>query len=283
MNWLSRFNTFVEVAHRASRRGLWTSALIAGILCAPSAGATEGSDTSIATAIETYQAAMRSKDRDERMALFAQAERLFSSAIEQGARNPSIETNRANAALQSERRGHAIWGYRRALAIDPSHPQARQNLEHARAELPKWVPVPETGGLADTLFFWRDAVTPDQIKLWAAACFASACLALAIALSRPGLTPRILTVFSGILWLGLLVPDGFEAQRESRRTGVLIAEETTARSADARHAPPRLATPLPAGTEFFILQDRADWIEIELYNGLRGWIPTSAMATLDHP
>lgn len=283
MNPLPRLNPFVKAAYRASCRGLWTSAWVAGILLVHSVGAAAGSDPSIETAIKTYQEAMRSKDRDERMALFAQAERIFSGAIERGARNPSIETNRANAALQAERRGDAIWGYRRALEIDPSYRQARQNLEHARAELPKWVPVPQAESLTDTFFFWRHAVAPDQIKLWAAACFAAACLALAIGLNRPGFSARILAVFFGILWLGLLVPHWIEQQRESRRSGVLIAEETTARSADARHAPPRLATPLPAGTEFFIVQSRANWIEIELSNGLRAWIPASAVAMLNRP
>ena len=110
MNPLPRLNPFVKAAYRASCRGLWTSAWVAGILLVHSVGAAAGSDPSIETAIKTYQEAMRSKDRDERMALFAQAERIFSGAIERGARNPSIETNRANAALQAERRGDAIWG-----------------------------------------------------------------------------------------------------------------------------------------------------------------------------
>lgn len=283
MKLLGRLKLSLKLACRAACASLSTSVLIAGTLLAHSAEAAEESAPSIEAGIETYQQAMRSKDRDERMALFAQAERIFSSAIDGGARNPSIETNRANAALQAERRGYAIWGYRRALAIDPSHRQARRNLEHARSGLPEWVPVPETGGLADTFFFWRNASPPDEVKLWAAGCFAAACLALAVALGRPGFTLRLLAVFFGTLWLGLIAPNWIEQRRESRRPGVLIAEETTARSADARHAPPRLATPLPAGTEFLLVQDRINWLEIELYNGLRVWVPASAAATLDRP
>ncbi|MCH2184303.1 SH3 domain-containing protein [Myxococcota bacterium] len=283
MKPLPRLKPWLKVVHRAVHWGFWRATLLAGILLAHSVGAVEDPRGSIEIGIATYQEAMRTQDRDERMALFSRAEHFFSDAIERGARNASIETNRANAALQAERRGHAIWGYRRALSIDPSHRPARRNLELARAGLREAVPIPEPGGLADSFFFWRSTFPPQKLKMWAALCFFAACLGLATNLSRPGFTPRLVSLFFGMAWLGLMAPSWIAEQRDTRQTGVLIAEETTARSADARHAPPRLVTPLPAGTEFFIIQDRENWIEIELYNGLRAWVPGSAAAKLDPP
>ena len=283
MSQHSRLISGLGPARYTSTRAIWAALFILGVLFGDSAMAADEIRDTIEEGIETYQRAMRAERRDERMALFARSEHLFSDAIERGARNASIETNRANAALQTARTGHAIWGYRRALEIDPSHTQARRNLEQARTRLPDWVSTPESSGFADTFFFWRQALSPSEVRLWAAGCFALAALGLSIALIRPGLTGRLIALIFSLLWIGLLAPGWIEQQKESRPAGVLIAEETTARSADARHAPPRFTEPLPAGTEFLVVEDRQAWLEIELHNGRRAWVPASAVAPLNQP
>ena len=106
-------------------------------------------------AIASYRAALDSSMRDSRLEGFRKAERLFSRIANGGASNPELYTNLGNAALQAEHLGAAVLAYRRALAIDPDHPRAVQNLEFARTLLPDWVPKPESGGLLDSFFFWH--------------------------------------------------------------------------------------------------------------------------------
>ena len=49
------------------------------------------------------------------------------------------------------------------------------------------------------------------------------------------------------------------------------------RVADRNGAPPKLATPLPAGVELTILEHRDDWDRIRLPSGETGWLPSSSL------
>ena len=80
-------------------------------------------------AIASYRAALDTSERGARLEGFRKAERFFSRVVDGGASNPELYTNLGNAALQAEHLGAAVFAYRRALAIDPDHPRAEQNLE----------------------------------------------------------------------------------------------------------------------------------------------------------
>jgi len=87
-------------------------------------------------AIASYRVALDTSERDSRLEGFRNAERLFARIAAGGASNPELYTNLGNAALQAEHLGAAVLAYRRALAIDPDHPRAVQNLEYVRTLLP---------------------------------------------------------------------------------------------------------------------------------------------------
>lgn len=233
--------------------------------------------------VEAYTRAMASTVRDERLALFAEAERRFGAAIEAGARNADIETNRGNAALQTQRLGPAILAYRRALLLDPGHARARQNLAHARGLLPDWVPRPAPHGLADTFFFWQRRVPATRIQTAAAIAFAIGCALVALALLRPWTLARAGAGVAFLTWGALLVSLAFGPAQEQRDAGVVVLPEVTARAADSVNAPPRFSEPLPGGTELRILEDRGGWQRIELHNGRTAWVPSSAIARVPGP
>ena len=228
--------------------------------------------------IETYARAMDSSARDERLALFAESERLFAAAIESGARNADIEVNRGNAALQAERLGAAVLAYRRALALDPSHPRARQNLDHARKLLPEWVPVPAPNSLTDTFFFWRRQVPTDRLDVVAAACFLLGAALLALALLRTGAGYRIAAVGLFTLWAAVIASETLDPGSNEEDAAVVVVPEAAARAADSLNAPRRFSEPLPGGTELRILEDRGGWLMIELHNGRSAWVLESAVA-----
>lgn len=244
---------------------------------AEAARLTNAADQQIALAVDTYARAMQSGDRDERQALFGEAERLFAAAIEAGPHNADIETNRGNAALQAERLGPAILAYRRALLVDAGHPRARQNLAHARSLLPDWVPVPAEAGIADTFFFWREQLSSEQVLLLAAACFALACGLLALSILRGRSGARLVGGVLITVWAALIVSAVLDPRRAEERAAVVIAPEATARAADSLNAPRRFAEPLPGGTELRIIEDRGGWLHIELHNGRQAWLLSSAV------
>lgn len=234
--------------------------------------------TTIAQALDAYRAAQDVSVAAERPAAFARAERLFAAAAasETGA-SAALWTNVGTAALQAEHVGAAILAYRRALALDPDHRQARQNLAHARTLLPGWVPRPDEGGLFDSLLAWRHAMSPAERRGAAAFAFAAGAALAGIAVATGSTALRALAALPLASWLLLLVSSW---SGDGSAAGV-VATETVARAADSRNAPVRFAEPLPAGAEVAIAEVRGEWTRVVLADGRDAWVASAAVEAVD--
>jgi tetratricopeptide (TPR) repeat protein len=238
-------------------------------------------------AVREYRAALDCHDREQRIATFRRAELLLARLAEgdqdgadgaDGAiHNADLYVNLGNAALGAERLGPAILAYRRALALDPDHHRARQNLLHARTLLPDWVPRPSEGGLLDTFFAWRHRLTAGQMRLVAAAAFLIAAALLACAIRWRQTMFRNLAVIPASVWLLLLSLMLLGGPARSGQAAVVILPEVVARSADSAGAPPRLPQPLPGGTELEVLETRDRWTRVRLFDSREAWVPESAL------
>ncbi len=256
------------------------AALAIALLLAPLA-ATAGADANASTleqALAAYRSAQENASPADRTAAFARAERLFAAAAAEGNAGPELWTNLGTAALQAEHLGTAILAYRRALALDPDHRHALQNLTHARGLLPAWVPRPEGGGMLDSLLAWEHALSARERRGAAALAFLVAAAMIGGALAGGSGALRLLAVFPLIVWALLFASDTFAA---AERGGVLTAPDTIARAADSRNAPARFAEPLPAGTEVTIAEARGEWARVVLANGRDAWVSAAAVETVD--
>jgi tetratricopeptide (TPR) repeat protein len=234
-------------------------------------------------AIASYRAALDTPERDLRLEGFRKAERLFSRIAAGGAANPELYTNLGNAALQAEHLGAAVLAYRRALAIDPDHPRAVQNLEHARSLLPEWVPKPEAGGLLDSFFFWHKTLARSDRALGAALAFALAALLLALAIRFGQAALRTAAILPALVWAALIASVAVDVGDARLDDAVVIADETVARAADSALAPTTLPAPLPGGVEIRILERRSPWVRVRLANGRDAWVAESALMTVAEP
>jgi tetratricopeptide (TPR) repeat protein len=254
---------------------------------APAAGATAGEsapDASlIEAAVESYGRALDTAERDARLAEFRRAERLFARAAETAPGNAALYTNLGNAALQAEHLGTAVLAYRRALAIDPDHPRALQNLEHARSLLPEWVPKPTHHGLIDTFFAWHQTLARSDRVLAAAAAFALAALLVAGAIRFRQPTLRTAAIVPALVWLALLASLIAESSSGAADAAVVTADEVVARAADSALAPSALPAPLPGGTEVRVLETRSPWLRVRLANGRDAWVAESAVTPVSGP
>ncbi len=233
-------------------------------------------------AIETYSMAIESKQRDRRLDQFARAEQMFTQVIEeqksQGlAPNVDLLTNLGNASLQAEHVGAAIVAYRKALLADPNHAQASQNLAFARSTLPDWAQRSSTEALVDTLFFWRSLVSTRQITGLSALVFLLAAVLISVGIVTQNLLWRNLALVPLIVWLVLGLSVILQARQEEPEA-VVIADDAILYSADSENSPPRLAEPLPDGTELSVLQTRNRWSEVRIA-GRTGWVRSSALAS----
>jgi hypothetical protein len=231
-------------------------------------------------AIASYRAALDTSERGSRLEAFRKAERLFSRTVAVGASNPELYTNLGNAALQAEHLGAAVLAYRRALAIDPDHPRAVQNLEHVRTLLPEWVPKPESGGLLDSFFFWHKTLARSDRALAAAIAFAVGALLLASAIRFGQSALRTAAILPALVWAALIASVAVDVGSTRLDDAVVIADEAVARAADSALAPSTLPAPLPGGVEVRILERRSPWIRIRLANGRDAWVAESALMTV---
>jgi tetratricopeptide (TPR) repeat protein len=240
-----------------------------------------GALADVSVAVETYTRALETQDRASRLAAFREAERLFERAVAAGARNADLYANLGNAALQAEQLGRAVLAYRRALRLDPDHPRALQNLEHARSLLPEWVPRPEAVGLAGSLFVWHTTLARQERALAASLCFLVAGVLIACAVRFQQSAFRNAAWLPGLLWLGFIASLVIESRDAAAGGAVVVAEEALLRVADSPLAPAALPRPLPAGAELRVLEARPPWLRVRLANGRDAWVGDAAVARID--
>jgi tetratricopeptide (TPR) repeat protein len=257
--------------------------LVLALAAAASAAPAATPESRAQEAVETYTRALDTVDRDARLAAFQQARRLFADVAAAGARSAELYTNLGNAALLSEDLGGAVLSYRRALRLDPAHPRALQNLDHARGLLPSWVPRPEPPGLLDSFFFWHRTLPSSTRALAAALCFAAGALLVAAGIRWNRSALRTAALLPGLVWLGLVGSLAIEALPSDGRAAVVTASEAVARSADSALAPAAEAEPLPGGTEVEIVGGRPPWLRVRLANGRNVWLPESSVTPIAPP
>lgn len=213
---------------------------------------------------------------------FAKAALRFERiAKEGGIRNGRLYYNIGNCYFRMEDLGRAILNYRRAEQYIPNDPNLRQNLDYARRKRLDRIEIPErTRALKTLLFFHYD------LALRTRAVVVTAALALMWLL----LTVRVLVRSSvlswlavlggviGLLFLGSLATEWW--QWRTVRPGVITASEVTARKGDGTSFEPAFTAPLHAGSEFRILEDRGEWVEVALDDGRRCWLPAKDVETV---
>ena len=206
---------------------------------------------------------------------FAKAALRFERiADEGGIRNGRLYYNIGNCYFRMDDLGRAIANYRRAEQYIPNDPNLRQNLDYARRKRLDRIEVPERTRVLQTVLFFHY----DLGQRTRAAAFTAAFAALWLLLSvRLLWRSAVLSWLAGIcavvsmLLLGSLLVEWRHLR--TVRPGVVVAAEATARKGDGMSFEPAFTEPLHAGTEFSLLEDRGEWLEVALDDGRTCWLP----------
>lgn len=248
---------------------------VAAITAPPAAGETpaaievpavESVVDSAAAALEAYEGAR-----------FAEAARLWLSAGPYESLTPDALYNIGNASYRLGSPGHAALFYRRALARDPSHHEARQNLRFIERKV---------GAITIQRPDYQYVLARTPLALWTGALAASAWLLvlslLVFPATRPGSSWRIpaiigLVAAPLVASLGALgwryYPNDAEFAALDRQA-VVITPETMLHTEAARTAPEVIEA--PPGSLVEILQKSGKWAYVSFASGTRGWIPIEA-------
>ena len=242
------------------------------LMAAVQPGMSESLEQKVQQALDIYAQAQETTNKEERMEKFRQAQRLFAYASDQGVKTPALYTNIGTSALQAENLGDAVLAFRRALALDPDHPQALKNLQQSRTLLPKWLPRPTEEGLLDSFFSWHKSMAAGERAGFAALFFLLSAVGFAVSIRWRLVLVRNLSFLPLLLWLVLLGSYIVEINAKSGREAVITVNDTVARVSDSVNSPQRFSQPLPAGAEVQVLEVRGDWARVSLSNGRDAWV-----------
>ncbi len=227
----------------------------------------------LATASDYFRKASETPDRDQAEALYEKALVRFERLVADGIQNGQLYYNIGNTYFRMDDLGRAILNYRRAQQYIANDENLRQNLAFALSRQPDKLEVKQETQILKTLLFWHYDLS-FQVKL--------ICFAIINALMWTVLAAKTYTRKSGlgsalavILFLVLLIGGSLahEMVVGEKAAGVLVGQEVVARKGDGFAYSASFKTPLHAGLEFDLLEERGEWLHVQLRDGVQCWVP----------
>ena len=186
--------------------------------------------------------------------------------------------NIGNACYRSGSPGHAALYYRRALARDSGHQEARQNLRFIERK---------HGAIVVHRPEYQHALARFPLSVWQTACWTGLWLCglalLVFPATRPGARLRLAAVGALVL-APLLVSVGALGWRyfpndaefaPLARQAVIIAEKIALHTDAARTAPEVIDA--PPGSLCEIITESGHWVYVAFASKTRGWVPVEAI------
>jgi len=200
-----------------------------------------------------------------------------------GFESPGLYYNMGNAAYRSNSIGYAILYFEKALKLDPSHDDARHNLEFvSRYRVDTFEEVPE--------MFWRSwarvlvqSLSEQTWSIMAMVLFLILLSSILIYLFSQKLIFKKVGFFIALIGLFLFVVSFFSALSSHRNiirpeAGIILSPSVVVRS-----------SPSDSGTELFILhegtklrvnEEVSDWQNIRVIDGREGWIGSGEFGSI---
>ena len=201
---------------------------------------------------------------------YAEAKRRYEALVDAGTAGANVFFNLGNADHRLGAEGRAILGYERALALEPSHPEARANLNLVRQQ---------TGAKLPSLSWAEKTVVSRSLTF----CIIAASLTGWLFIFGCGLIATSARAEKGGLWLVTLIGvvgcalsgTAVWTELKNQALAVVTTKQTEARLAPA--ASSGVAEALPAGSRVRVLSERGPWVYCELPGRGRGWVAQEAV------
>ncbi|MCG8570871.1 MAG: tetratricopeptide repeat protein [Spirochaetes bacterium] len=195
--------------------------------------------------------------------------------INHALKNGKLFYNTGNAYFKAGYIGKAILYYKRALAYIPNDKNLQHNLDFVRSRRVDQMKEKEKNQILRIIFFVHYQLSSSAkltflliffILFWISA-------SLVLVFKKGYLTWlkwSALTLFFAF-FISFALDIGFNL---FYKQGVITAESVIARKGDSVTYQPSFVDPLHEGTEFKLIEERRDWLNIELNNGKQCWIET---------
>ncbi len=197
----------------------------------------------------------------------------------QGVLSPELDYNLGNAYYRLGQLGRAIWGWERALDLDPDADDARYNLQQARKGVERRVHDKIEGADRESIWIRAVAALTLSTETWLfLALYVSFFVFLGLRLrarrapgghdDAPGWGAiagilGVMAALAGALLVGRLALDRVPY-------AIVLGDEVPAKEgADPNY---RTTFDVHAGLRVRVLDRDQDWVRIRLANGLEGWV-----------
>jgi hypothetical protein len=260
-------------------RGRMAAVVVAGaalILASPSGAAPPAAETGPTgprSSSRDPQERFKSAGESYEAGKYEEAAGDYESLLGEGYEDPRIYYNLGNARFKQGRLGPAILAYERAIALDPSDGDARENLSYAAMLISDKVGSVEEEFPA-TLLGWLERQGDRAVLGLVAASLLAGLVGVRLWFDpSPGMR-RALRATLGVLLPLIVVLFGAAAvggARAGRSTYAVVLAD----SADGRSAPAAGGTVLftiHEGLKVELREARPGWLQVTLPNGLTGWI-----------
>lgn len=203
---------------------------------------------------------------------FKEAATKFHMLTNAGVENGKLWYNTGNAYLQCGEIGEAIAAFRAAERYIPNNARLQANLKHARSlsgvdEQPR-----SSASLLEQLAFWHRGL-PTSTKFWLGLiCWVTLFTVLIVRQFAYVIAYKSIAIASAIASCALFASVFVDFKHQQHTFGVIVSEDAMIYSGPQADALPLIEKPLTEGLEFEVMNQRSDWIRIQLPNGQQGWI-----------
>ncbi len=204
---------------------------------------------------------------------YAKAAALYTQIIDNGVNNNKIYYNLGNCYFQMGEYPKAILNYRRALIYMPADKECESNIAKAKRILRDEEPEKPNSGFIDKIVSFNT-----KIPLYAKEYFADISWVLfwgglvGFFYLRKKASKKNFILIAVVWWLCLVSVSLLSYLASSNSDGIILTNEAIARKGDGESYEKAFLKPLKAGTEFTLLEERGDWVKVELTAGNKCWL-----------
>ncbi len=214
---------------------------------------------------------------------YAGAADSYQKILGAGFRNSRVYYNLGNARFKQNQIGRAILAYERAIKLDPTDAEARENLRFANRRIRDQIPPDDEGYLLALFGRARDSLTLDQVTtLFVGLYLGSMTLAAGWILGRTRRWGPPAGIGAGVL-LGLALLTGGWMSLQARERyasdqAIVLSEKAEVLSGPGVEN--TLLASVHEGTKVRIHNRRQAWVQVTLPDGRAGWMQGGTLGVI---